>query len=545
MPKEILRNQAIKEIFKCARDPIYFIENYCKIQHPDRGLINFNLYPFQKEAVQNLLSFDKNIINKARQLGFSTVTACFITWLILFHNNKSVLIVSTKADVAKNLLRKIKLVLKHLPDWMYLADITTNQAHMLGLSNGSWVKSIARSEDAGRSESLSLLVVDEAAHIRDMEEMWKGLYSTIATGGKVVVLSTPKGINWFYKYCKESQENKNGFHYQEVRWWENPDYSTDLNDDMNVPGGKTSSWFKSFTSGMNDREISQELLTSFIDTGDTYFDSETMIHYKSCVLDPIRKEYDDKCLWIWKDPIFGHAYLLCADPAMGNAKDSCTFYVIDLKTLECVAEYKGKIAPDILGELLVDIAIRYNKAHIVVENNSFGMVTNYQIKNNGYEKLCYFNENLKLMDKWYAEYKSINPGFTMNAKTRPMVLSKMEEMLRKKFVKIASIRFVNELETFVIKDGRPQALKGHNDDLVMALAIGLYVRDVCPEFGSNTSNIDAMTLVNAMVVNVTTPDYNSHGNSNAYSERIKQIAKNQQQIKVGNAVLNLPYLYKF
>ncbi len=501
MKKEILKEQAIREIILCAENPVYFIENYCTIQHPKRGLIKFELYDFQKEAVKSFLINDKVIVNKARQLGFSTLTAAFISWLILFHNNKSVLIVSTKADVAKNLLQKIKLILNHLPDWMYLTDFDMNRQHALSLTNGSSVKSIARSEDAGRSEALSLLVIDEAAHIRGMEEMWKGLKSTLATGGKVLALSTPKGTaNWFHSTYNEAVTGENGWAHMLVNWWACPPYAVDLVEDPLAPGGKSSPWFREMTSDMTRAQISQELLTTFIDTGDTFFDSECIKHFMNCSADPVAREGLDKNLWIWKYPEPGMKYLIGVDTAMGNAEDSSAAIIID-KNYDVVAEYRGQIFIDQFGALLIDLAERYNNAWICPENTGIGGVLAQTLKIQGYKNLLYTNKEYIQVDAWVADHEGYLPGLHVNVITRPMIIAKMEQFLREKRIGVRSKRFVNEMNTFSVINGKAQAIKGSHDDLIMALAITIWGAEVVRDFNGVSYSTDAAKLIQSIQVN--------------------------------------------
>ena len=501
MKKEILKNQAIREIVLCAENPIYFIENYCYIQHQVRGLVKFELYDFQKEAIKAFLVNDQVIINKARQLGFSTLTAAFITWLILFHNNKSVVIVSINAEVAKNLLKKIKIILSKLPDWMYLADFDVNRAHAISLTNGSSVKSIARSEDAGRSESLALLVVDEAAHIRGMAEMWKGLKSTLSTGGKAIALSTPRGSgeNWFYKTYTEATTGENDWKPILVNWWECPDYASDLVNDPTAPGGKSSTWFRSMTKDMTRSAIAQELLTTFVDTGDTFFDTETIKHYMEATSEPTSKEGLDKNLWIWKQPEEGKKYLIGADAAVGNSADYSTAVVIDTK-YDVVAEYKGQLFPDQFGLLLVNLAQKYNGAWICPENAGIGAVTCFTIKNQEYKNLVYLNKEYNQIDPWVAEHQGIQPGLPMNVVTRPMVVAKMEEFLRKNIVGVHSKRFVSEMNTFSVINGKPQAVKGSNDDLIMCMALAIWGAELIYDFKGVKHNTDALMLLDKISI---------------------------------------------
>lgn len=488
--RKISRNEAIKEIIACANNPVYFMENYCKVQHEKRGLVNFKLYEYQKRALKHFINHDKVIVNKARQLGFSTLTAAFIVWLILFHNDKKVLIIATKAEVAKNMITKVKIILNKIPRWMFLADIETNRAHMIGLSNRSWVKAVATSPDAGRSEALSLLVLDEAAHIENMHQVWSAAAATMSTGGSVIAISTPLGIsNWFHEYFTKAQAGQNDWFAETAFWWENPEYALGLKEDPFVPGGKTSPWFEKMTSGWSKTQIAQELLTSFTDSANTYFDVDAIQESEKHTQDPPEKTGPDRNLWIWEQPIEGKKYLITADSASGAGDDYSSFIIMDLWDMRIVGEYLGKIPPDIFGDLLCEFGQKYNCAYICPENNSYGHSTCMQIRHNDYKNLCYFDANGKLVDKWYAQWNAILPGFGTDAKTRPIILTKLEEYFRKKQFKSASKRFVQELYTFSIINGKPQAQKGQHDDLIIAYAIAIWVRDTVPDFGRPGMNV--------------------------------------------------------
>ena len=160
MGYKLTKSQLKKELLKCGRDPVYFINNYIKVAHPLKGLIPFSLYPFQKDCVKSFNSNRFNIVLKARQLGLSTTSAAYITWLLLFHRNKNVVVMATKLDTAGNLVKKVKLAMKSLPEWMMITKIVVNNRNSFQLDNGSQVKAISTSGDAGRSEALSLLVID-------------------------------------------------------------------------------------------------------------------------------------------------------------------------------------------------------------------------------------------------------------------------------------------------------------------------------------------------------------------------------------------------
>lgn len=507
MAKQILRKEAIDEIVRCHNDPIYFIKTYCIVKHPVKGLIPFDLYEYQENAIKAFLAHDRVIINKARQLGFSTVIAAFIVWTTLFHNNKDVLIIANKEEVAINLLKKVKLAFQRLPTWMFLARIKKWNEKEVVFSNGSEIKAIAKSDDAGRSLAVSLVVFDEAAHIDRMDELWRGAGSTTATGGKIIAASTPNGIgNWFHEYFTKAESGENpDWHAFITHWWENPEFAEDLEEDPLVPGGKTSPWFRKTTQGWSRLDIAQELLTSFIESGDNFFSTDTITYYEKMVEEPIEKEGIDRNLWIWKKPTPGYRYLISADSSHGSGEDFSTAHIMELKDMEIVAEYKGKMPPDLFGDFLVELGERYNNAYIVPESQGIGNVTGYRIKNLDYRNLCYFDKDTgRLIDQWTAEFKGIAPGQPMTVKERPYILAKAEEYLRKNYVKSYSKRLVREFQTFITKNQKPQAVRGANDDLIMSLAIGIWVRDMCPEFRGSISAADTLKMFQAAQRNSTT-----------------------------------------
>ena len=201
-----------KELIKCGKDPVYFINNYVRISHPIKGLVPFSLYPFQEEAVKDFQDHRYNIVLKARQLGISTTISAYITWLMLFHRSKNVVVLATKLQTAANLVKKTKLAMKSLPDWMMISKIVIDNRNSFKLDNESEVKAISTSGDAGRSEALSLLVIDEAAIIDTLDDLWAGLLPTLSTGGDCIVASTPKGVgNMFHKLYSEAEQGINDF----------------------------------------------------------------------------------------------------------------------------------------------------------------------------------------------------------------------------------------------------------------------------------------------------------------------------------------------
>ena len=171
-----------KEYVKCAMDPVYFMREYCYVQHPVRGKIKFDLYPFQEKTLSDVANHDYNIILKARQLGISTLSAGYSLWLMNFHSDKNILVIATKQEVAKNLVTKVRVMHKELPKWLKQGCAEDNKLS-LRYNNGSQIKAISSTGEAGRSEALSLLIIDEAAFIKNIDEIWTAAQSTLSTGG--------------------------------------------------------------------------------------------------------------------------------------------------------------------------------------------------------------------------------------------------------------------------------------------------------------------------------------------------------------------------
>ena len=493
MASKITKNELVKELIHCTKDPVYFIENYARIQHPVKGSIPFKLYPYQKDIVAGLINNRKNIILKARQLGVTTVTAALMSWFILFHPDKNVLVVATKQEVAKTTIRVIKNIFKYLPSWMKdIASISVDNRNSLELANGSRIKAVTTTDDVGRSEAVSWLVCDEAAHIQKFEEIWTGIAPTISTGGRVALFSSPNGVGNFFHHCwTQAKNDENGFNCrfgtyvnpenpQEIyndrfMWWVHPEH--DL------------TWFASETRDKSPRDIAQEYCCNWNQSGDTFILGDTITHLQQQTSEPKEVFYLDRNVWIWDQPERNASYLISADVSSGDSADYSAFHVIRLDThpLVQVAEYKGKIKPDQLGVLLVAVSKFYNNATIAPENNSgWSGQTILKIEEANYPFLYYskrrktgIKDDATRVDPYYASTSNdFLPGYSVTSGNRIQMLAKMEQYLRLEDIKINSMRFIDELKTFIVAGGnRPEAIRGENDDLIMAIAGGLWVRE--------------------------------------------------------------------
>ena len=217
--KQIIKDEYIQ----CAKDPGHFMRKYCNIQHPQRGRVIFNLFPFQAKVLNLWKDNPYSLILKSRQLGISTLAAGYSLWLMLFHKDKNILCIATKQETAKNMVTKTKFMYDNLPSWLKIGAEENNKL-TLRLTNGSQIKATSAASDAGRSEAVSLLIIDEAAFIDGIEPIWASAQQTLATGGGAIVLSTPFGTgNWFHKTWVKAEAGENGFLPIKLPWYLHPE----------------------------------------------------------------------------------------------------------------------------------------------------------------------------------------------------------------------------------------------------------------------------------------------------------------------------------
>lgn len=517
----------MKEIVKCGKTPDYFINTYAKITHPQEGLIPFHIYDFQKDLLKDFEDYRFNVILKARQLGISTITAAYVAWLMMFHREKNVLVIATKFNTAANLVKKVKSIIRNLPDWLRISNVEIDNRTSFVLSNGSQIKASSTSGDAGRSEALSLLVIDEAAHVEGLEELWMGLYPTLSTGGRCIALSTPNGVgNWFHKIYTESESQTNDFHPTILPWSVHPD--------------RDQQWFEKETRNMSRREIAQELECNFNMSGETVFSSEDLEKYLNLCEEPKYRTGFDRNLWIWENYQQGDDYFISADVARGDGKDYSTALVFKTKTMEIVAEYRGKVTPDIFSKILHDIGLEYGNALLVVENNTVGFAVLDKLRESQYPNLYY---SVKSTHEYVEEYQAeamsnAVAGFSMTSKTRPLIVAKMEEFIRNDLIKIYSTRLLAEMKTFVWNHGRPQAMRSYNDDLIMACAVGCWIRDTA--LASSQRDLEYnKAFIGAITKTSNELDTRINGMIGVKNMKLKDSAKKHSQ-----ALEQFPWLFK-
>jgi len=456
-----------QEYLKCGKDPAYFMKKYCYIQHPTRGRILFNLYPFQGKVLHLFRDHQYIITLKSRQLGISTLAAAYSLWLMLFHKDKNVLALATTQATARNLVTKTMFMYDQLPKWLRIPALEKNKLS-LTLKNGSKITAKSSNADAARSEAVSLLLIDEAAFIDNIEETFTAAQQTLATGGQCMALSTPNGIgNWFHQTWEKAESGENSFLPIRLPWSVHPERGQEWRDQQDADLGP--------------RMAGQECDCDFLASGDTVFEPDDMKFYEQTYeKDPLERRGVDGNLWVWEGVDYSKSYMVVADVARGDATDYSAFHIFDIENCVQVAEYKGKLSPKDFGNVLVGIASEYNDALLVVENANIGWATIEQIMEREYRNLYYSaTSNMETVESYMHKYErdKLVPGFTMSMRTRPLVIAKMIEYIREKSVTIQSKRLMSEMRVFVWKNGKAQAQDRYNDDLLMACATALYVRD--------------------------------------------------------------------
>ncbi len=490
MENQIQVKELIKQEYSnCIQNVSHFTKKYCWIQHPQRGRILFNLYPFQ-EKVNTLYQSDQNkylIINKCRQLGISTLIASYSLWLMLFHKDKNILIIATKQETAKNMVGKVQFMYENLPSWLKIKAVENNKLS-LKLANGSQIKAVSAAGDSGRSEAVSLLVIDEAAFIDEIDTIFPSAQQTLATGGKCIVVSTPFGVgNWFYNTFTGGELGKNGFTSIKLPWYLHPEKDQAWRDEQDIILGK--------------QAAAQENDCDFSTSGDTVILPETIKYYeKEHVRDPIQKTGISEDMWLWSFPDYSRSYMIVADVARGDDKDYSAFHVIDIVNFEQVAEFRSKIGTRDFAKVLIAAGTQWNNALLVVENASIGWDVIQSIVELQYPNIYYSPKSMGDLtpESYISKYDSGStvPGFTNSNKTRPLIFSKLKESLTEKSFIFHSKRFLDELRTLVWVAGRPQAMKGSNDDLSVCAAIGMYVRDISFRFDEYNKNLSRATVGN-------------------------------------------------
>jgi len=476
---EISEDEQLEEFKKCARNFEYFAGAYVRITHPEKGLTPFKLYDYQKRVVSDFETYKHNIVSKFRQGGLTTLATVYSLWKCIFRLDQRILILSKSDREAKHAGSLVTNAMHNLPPWMQ-PEMSKDNEHEKIFSRTNGTLEFFTPE-AARSRSLTYLIIDEAAFIKGMDEHWRAMYPTVAAGGRTIIISTVNGYgNWYEEMFHAAQQGKNQFHVIDIDYTEHPQY-------------RDPKWQAETQANITKKDWAQEFLKLFLGSGETYFKDEilTRLDNRTKNTSPVKKLFDEwenfeklanhelpnsnyqkGALWIWKEPEERHEYILSADCAegVGDGGDNSAFQVIDITISQQVAEfYSNIVPPHLFAQVIYNVGLWYNDALVVVENMGPGLsVVNKLVHTLYYSNL--FFESRKSGDK---------PGTTCNSKNRPLFLEALQNYLSNDLIEINSTRLTKELNTFVYnkQTRKAQAQKNKHDDLIMALAIGLFAKD--------------------------------------------------------------------
>ena len=547
-------NDITSEYLKCSIDYVYFIENYLTTyDQTQKGNVPFKLFDIQKKILHNFKNERYNLALKYRQAGLSTITAAYVCWLLLFADEESpekVLIVANKRDTAALMLKKVNEFINQCPNWMFDVDKKdmydkTTEYHKI-LYNKSEVKSVATSMDALRGYTPTLMIIDEAAHIDniDVEEFWSASMAALSTGGRAILISTPNGNDLLYwKTYNNAKLGKNKFIINEIKWYQDPRYNINLTwkkDEQEVEnwdgtewveliknGWKpTSPWYEGMKAEMDSpRKVSQEIDGNFVGSGNTFVSGEDIDKQeRENVCNPIKTEGFDKSVWIFKEPEKDHKYAAGLDISLGQSDDWSVLTIIDFDTWEQVFEWRGKMAPDVVAEFILKYLNMYGNPMLITDlTGGLGLICVNKLKEFEYKNFFY---DYKGKDMYgYINKNDLPAGLVIGSSiTRMNILDAFERNIRQGF-KVRSHRVLSEMRTFIVTvSGRPDHMKGCNDDSLFSLALALYLCEVrFKDLTKNESQIKS--LLNSWTVETTitgVPTYNMQDKMNPLGGQTNQ-----------------------
>lgn len=470
------------EIVKCSQSFSYFCQKYIRILHPVKGLIPFLLFKYQARCIEEYKENRFNIISKFRQGGLTTVTLLYGLWKCMFELDQQIMTLSKTDREAVGTGMIIDRAVEHMPDWIKPQKTGKWNDHLKQFPDTGGALQFY-SPEAARGKSVTFLIIDEAAFIPEMENHWKAMWPVLSTGGSCVLVSTVNGLgNWYEETYTKAKAGENKFHVIDLDYWEHPDYNEKYNPD----------WVNEQRAQLGERGFLQEVMRSFLGSGETYIPSEKLASLDQELrnIHPGKKlfsqyankdnsseeDVDDSrkgALWLWKEPVEGQEYVLGVDCAEGvgtNGDNSCV-QILNMNTLEQCAEfYSNNISPHDLSHIVNELGILYNNALIAVEDMaSGGIVLNNLQMDFSYENLFYSSKN----------GKTLKPGLKVTTANRPLLLQGFQSRVINDNLIIKSRRLLREMKTFEFNNTskKAEAAKGKHDDAIMAISLAIYARD--------------------------------------------------------------------
>ena len=459
--------EQVQEYIKCSKDPVYFCMNYIKIVNVDEGLINFKMWDFQKEMLE-LFKDNRFVITKCpRQVGKTTTTVGYLLWATIFTDSQNVAVLANKGSLARDILAKYQLAYENLPQWLQQGVVTWNKGNV-ELENGSKVIAASTSSSAIRGGSFNIVFLDEFAFVPNniANEFFNSVYPVISSGksSKIIIVSTPNGMNLFYKLWMDSIEGRNNYKNFEIHW-------------SMVPG-RDEVWKEETIRNTSYRQFQQEFETEFLGSSNTLISGHKL--QQLVYTDPIAEH--DK-MKIYEHPVKGdgevsksdHLYCMCVDVSEGKNLDSSAFSVFDISATpyKQVATYNSSsISPILFPTVIVNAARLYNDAYVLVEINNNPQVADYIHSDLEYENLLkVFTGNKKPQQLSAGFARGIQMGLKMSPQVKQVGCSNLKTLIEGDKLLINDFDTYSELTTFEQHKTSFAAAEGANDDMAMTLVI--------------------------------------------------------------------------
>ena len=454
--------EQIQEFIKCKQDPIYFAKNYIKIVSLDEGLVPFKMYDFQEKLINNFHNSRFNICKMPRQTGKSTTAVSYLLHYIVFNDSVNVGILANKAATARELLGRLQTAYENLPKWMQQGILSWNKGSM-ELENGSKILAASTSASAVRGMSFNIIFLDEFAFVPNhiAEAFFSSVYPTITSGKstKVIMVSTPCGMNHFYRYWHDAQRGKNEYTATEVHWSEVP--------------GRDAKWKEQTIKNTSEQQFKVEFECEFLGSVDTLI---SVVKLRNLVFeDPIQN--NGKGLVIYENPVKGNDYIITVDTARGIDHDYSCFIVFDITTFphKTVARYRNnEVKPMLFPNIIMDVAKAYNQAYVLVEINDIGeqvaSILNYDLEYENLLMCAMRGRNGQQVGSGFSGSKT-QMGVRMTAAVKKLGCSNLKTLMEDDKIETHDYDIIAELTTFVQKKQSWEAEDGCHDDLAMCLVI--------------------------------------------------------------------------
>jgi hypothetical protein len=470
--------EQILEFLKCKQDPVYFARNYIKIVSLDHGLVPFEMYPFQEKLIRNFHAHRFNICKMPRQTGKSTTCVSYLLHYAVFNDNVNIAILANKASTAGDLLSRLQLAYENLPKWMQQGIIAWNKRSM-ELENGSKIIAASTSASAVRGGSYNIIFLDEFAFIPNhiADEFFASVYPTISSGQstKVIIVSTPHGMNHFYRMWHDAEREKNEYIPTEVHWSEVP--------------GRDAKWKAQTIANTSEQQFRVEFECEFLGSVDTLIAPSKL---KAMVYDdPIKS---NGSLSIYNEPEEMRDYIITVDVARGVSKDYSAFVVFDITTFpyKVVAKYRNnEIKPMLFPSVIEEVARAYNNAYILCEVNDIGdqvaSILNFDLE---YENMlmCSMRGRAGQIVGTGFSGKKTQLGVKMSSTTKKVGCSNLKTLIEDDKLIITDYDTISELTTFIQRKQSFEAEEGCNDDLAMCLVIFSWL--VAPDYFKEMTDQD-------------------------------------------------------